>query len=390
MSEQILNKMNKNKPGIFLPVIFSFFVMGFVDLVGVSTAYVKSDFNLPDKVAQLIPFMVFIWFALLSIPTGIFQDRRSKKLTVNIGMILTAVGLIVPFAYYTLPTALLGFALLGIGNTILQVSANPLLIDISSKDTKAANLSLSQLIKAIASMLGPMITAGLALYTGNWRLVFPIFAAVSFLAAIWLNAIKIDESRPEKEPASFKSSFALLKNGYIRITILAIFFMVGFDVSMNTNIASFMVTRFNISLEAASMGIVIYFASLMAGRFLGAILLRKLNIKLFMVISTLVAILGLVGIMISENLLTTQIMIFIAGFGFSNVFPIMFALIVEKKPEYANELSGLIILAVSGGAIIPPVIGLFVDMMGIMASIVVLILCMLYIAYASYFVIKTK
>ncbi len=383
--------MNKStKPGIFIPVIFSFFVMGFVDLVGVSTGYVKNDFNLSDKVAQLIPFMVFIWFALLSIPTGIFQDRKSKKLTVNIGMILSAVGLLIPFIYYTLLTALLGFALLGIGNTILQVSANPLLIDISSKDTKAANLSLSQLIKAIASMLGPMVTAGLALYAGNWRLVFPVFAAVSLLSALWLNSVKIEESKPEKEPATFRSSFRLLKNRYILITILAIFFMVGFDVSMNTNIANFLVTRFQVSLEAASMGIVIYFASLMTGRFIGAILLRKLDIKIFMIISTLVAILGLVGIIISDDILITQILIFVTGLGFSNVFPIMFALIVDKKPVYANELSGLIILAVSGGAIIPPIIGLLVDVFGILASILVLISCMLYIAYASYYVIKTK
>ncbi len=383
--------MNKStKPGIFIPVIFSFFVMGFVDLVGVSTGYVKNDFNLSDKVAQLIPFMVFIWFALLSIPTGIFQDRKSKKLTVNIGMIISAVGLLIPFIYYTLLTALLGFALLGIGNTILQVSANPLLIDISSKDTKAANLSLSQLIKAIASMLGPMVTAGLALYAGNWRLVFPVFAAVSLLSALWLNSVKIEESKPEKEPATFRSSFRLLKNRYILITILAIFFMVGFDVSMNTNIANFLVTRFQVSLEAASMGIVIYFASLMTGRFIGAILLRKLDIKIFMIISTLVAILGLVGIIISDDILITQILIFVTGLGFSNVFPIMFALIVDKKPVYANELSGLIILAVSGGAIIPPIIGLLVDVFGILASILVLISCMLYIAYASYYVIKTK
>jgi len=377
-------------PKIFLPVIFSFFVMGFVDLVGVSTGYVKNDFNLSDKVAQLIPFMVFIWFALLSIPTGIFQDRKGKKLTVNIGMILTAIGLIIPFVYYTLPTALLGFALLGIGNTILQVSANPLLIDISSKDTKAANLSLSQLVKAIASMLGPMITAGLALYLDNWKLVFPIFAAISFLSALWLNSIKIEESKPEKAPATFKSSFSLFKNPYIRITILAIFFMVGFDVAMNTNIATFLTSKFSISLELASMGIVIYFASLMTGRFIGAILLRKINIKMFMVTSTLIAIVGLVGIIISDDLLVTQILIFIAGLGFSNVFPIMFALIVEKKPDHANELSGLIILAVSGGAILPLVVGFFNDIFGVIATIFVLIFCMLYIAYASYYVIKTK
>ncbi len=363
--------------------------MGFVDLVGVATGYVKQDFNLSDKMAQLIPFMVFIWFALMSIPTGIFQDRMGKKLTVNIGMILTGIGLLIPFVYYTLPTALIGFALLGIGNTILQVSANPLLIDISAKDSKAANLSLSQLIKAIASMLGPIITAGLALYLGNWKIVFPLFAAISFISALWLSMVKIDESKPKKAPATFKSSFALLKHPYILITIIAIFFMVGFDVAMNTNIATFLTSTFSISLEAASMGIVIYFASLMTGRTIGAILLRKINIKIFMVVSTLLAIVGLIGIILSNNLLLTQIMIFVTGIGFSNVFPIMFALIVEKKPDYANELSGLIILAVSGGAIIPPVVGFFSDIFGVIATIYVLILCMLYIAYASYYVIKT-
>jgi len=378
----------KTSVKIFIPVIFSFFVMGFVDLVGVATGYVKQDFNLSDKMAQLIPFMVFIWFALMSIPTGIFQDRKGKKITVIIGMILTGVGLIIPFVYYTLPTALLGFALLGIGNTILQVSANPLLIDISPEGSKAANLSLSQLIKAIASMLGPIVTAGLALYLNNWKLVFPIFAAISILSAWWLSTVKIEESKTEKAPATFKSSFALLKNPYILITILSIFFMVGFDVAMNTNIATYLTAKFSISLESASMGIVIYFASLMTGRFAGAILLRKMNIKVFMVVSTLLALAGLVGIIFSEDLLLTRILIFVTDFGFSNVFPIMFALIVEQKPAYANELSGLIILAVSGGAIIPPVIGLMSDLFGFVASIYVLIFCILYITYASYYVIK--
>ena len=379
----------KNSLKLFLPVIFSFFVMGFVDLVGVATGYLKQDFNLSDKVAQMIPFMVFIWFALMAIPTGIFQDRKGKKLTVNIGMVLTGIGLIIPFVYYSLPTAILGFAILGIGNTILQVSANPLLIDISPKDAKAANLSLSQLVKAIASMLGPIITAGLALYTGNWKLVFPVFAAISFLSALWLNSVKIDESKPEKAPATFKSSFALLKNPYIRITILAIFFMVGFDVAINTNIASYLTARFSISLESASMGIVIYFASLMTGRFIGAVLLRKINIRMFMAVSVALTLLGLFGMIVSNDLMMTRVLIFVAGLGFSNVFPIMFAIIVEKKPAYANELSGLIILAVSGGAIIPPVTGLFTDMFGPLAAIYVLIFCVLYIAYATYYVIKT-
>ena len=362
--------------------------MGFVDVVGVATGFLKKDFGLSDSVAQLLPFGVFIWFALLAIPTGVFQDRKGKRLTVNIGMLITGIGMLIPFVYYSLPTAIIGFAVLGIGNTILQVSANPLLLDISPTESKAANLSLSQFVKAIASMLGPIIAASLALYTGNWKLIFPIYAFISVIAVLWLRSVSIEETKTNKPPATLKSVFALLNNRFILIMVFAIFFMVGFDVTMNTSIANFLSNRFGISIETASFGISIYFLALMIGRFLGAILLRKINTKILMVISTILSFIGLIGLILSDNLLLTQIMIFIAGFGFSNIFPIMFAIIVEKKPEYANELSGLIILAVCGGAIIPPISGVLTQFFGITASIFVLLFCIIYVAYATYYTIK--
>ncbi len=372
----------------FLPVIISFYVMGFVDVVGLATAYVKQDFGLSNGMAQILPFMVFIWFALLAIPTGVFQDKNGKRLTVNIGMVITGIGLLIPFVHYSLLTAIIGFAVLGIGNTILQVSANPLLLDISSDESKAANLSLSQFVKAIASMLGPIIAAGLALYTGNWKYIFPVYAILSFASALWLNSVKIEETKPDKERATIKSVFSLLKIPYILIMVFAIFFMVGFDVTMNTSIANFLGSRFGITIESASLGISIYFASLMVGRFLGAFLLRKVDAKLSLVVSTVIAVIGLVGIIFSHDLMLTRIMIFVAGFGFSNVFPIMFAIIVERKPDYANELSGLIILAVCGGAVIPPLSGLLSDVFTATASIYVLLACMAYVGYATWYAIK--
>lgn len=372
----------------FLPVIFSFYVMGFVDVVGLATGYIKNDFGLSNGIAQILPFMVFIWFALLAIPTGVFQDNKGKRLTVNIGMVITGLGLMIPFIHYSLLTAIIGFAVLGIGNTILQVSANPLLLDISSDEGKVANLSLSQFVKAIASMLGPIIAAGLALYTGNWKYIFPVYAFISFASALWLNSVKIEESKPDKARATISSVFSLLKNPYIVIMVFAIFFMVGFDVTMNTSIANFLSSRFSISIESASLGISIYFASLMTGRFLGAFLLRKIDAKLSLVVSTIITIIGLIGLIMSHDLLITRIMIFVAGFGFSNVFPIMFAIIVQRKPDYANELSGLIILAVCGGAIIPPISGLLSDMFNATASIYVLLACIAYVGYATYYAIK--
>lgn len=373
-----------------LPIFMSFYVMGFVDLVGVATGYVKQDFGLSDSVAQLLPSIVFIWFALFSIPTGIFQDRKGKKFTVILAMMITGLGMIPPLVYYSYFTAVMGFMIIGIGNTILQVSANPLLLDNSSDETKAANLSLSQFIKAIASMLGPVIVAGLAKYTGNWRLVFPLYAVISFLSAFWLYSIKIEESRPEKEPASLKTVVQILKNPFVLIMVLSIFFQVGFDVSMNSNIANYLKTRYNISLETASLGISIYFASLMVGRLLGSILLRKVNTKIFLITSTLVTLAGLLCILASPTPRLTWVLIFITGLGFSNIFPLVFALTVERKPAYANEISGLVILAVSGGAVIPPIAGILTENYGVTSVIYVLIFCTLYTLFATYYLLRQK
>jgi len=380
----------KNSFWIIIPVFATFYVMGFVDLVGMATGYVKDDFQLSDSMAQLLPSMVFLWFALLSIPTGIFQDRRGKKFTANLGMIITAIGLLVPFIHYSYLTAIIGFMILGIGNTILQVSANPLLLDISSKDSKAANLSLSQFIKASAAMLGPIITATLVKSTGNWKLIFPIYAGVSILSVIWLYSIKVEESKPDKKPASFKSVLALFRKPFVAIMILSTFLMVGFDVGINSNIANFLRTKFSISLESASFGISLYFASLMVGRLVGAILLRKINPNGFLIWSVVISLLGVAGIIVSDNLALTRIMIFVAGLGFANTFPIIFAKIIERMPDYANELSSLIVLSVIGGAVIPPIMGVLSDNVGVTASMFVLVFCMIYVLFASIYAIRAN
>lgn len=373
-----------------LPVLLSFYVMGFVDLVGVATGYVKKDYQLSDSIAQLLPMMVFLWFALISIPTGIFQDRKGKRLTVNIGMAITGIGMLFPFIHYTYFMAILGFMILGIGNTILQVSANPLLLAISSDESKAANMSLSQFIKAIAAMLGPVIITTLVKYTGNWKLIFPIYAGISALSVIWLQSVKIEEIKSEKVPATFGSVLSLFKKPFVLIMVLSTFLMVGFDVGINSNIANFLKTRFSISLESASLGISVYFASLMAGRFLGAILLRKISPYTFLIWSIVITLIGMAGIIISDNLTVTRIMIFVAGFGFSNTFPIVFSLIVGRMPEYGNELSSLIILSVVGGAIIPPIMGIISDKISVTACLFVLVICVIYVGFASWYAMRTK
>ncbi len=357
--------------------------MGFVDIVGIATGYVQQDFNLSDSVAQLLPTMVFIWFALFSIPTGIFQDRYGKKRTVAISVVLTGVGLIIPFLFYSYITVLIGFSILGIANTIMQVSANPLLADISGQGNKAANLSFSQFVKATAALLSPIIISFLVAEFGEWRLVFPIYAALTVIVGLWLYRLNIPESRSDKAPATFGSVIRLFSNKMVLILVAGIFLIVGFDVGVNSNIAIFLRNRFGMEMATAGYGISVYFGSLMVGRFLGGVFLRFLSEKMFLFISIAITFLGLFGIIFSGSVMVAWISIFAAGLGFSNLFPLIFSIALDRMPDHANEVSGLIILAVSGGAVVPPIMGLVNEQFGDAAPFWVLAICMVYVSYAS-------
>lgn len=371
--------MKKMSYSQLLPVLLAYIVMGFVDIVGVATGYAKNDFQLSDGVAQLIPTLAFIWFLVFSTPTGILQDKYGKRFMLNVGMVLTGIGMIIPLIQYSFSSLLIGIIFLGIGNTVVQVSANPLLMDVVPREKFSSFMSLSQFIKAICSLLGPIITTAVAVRYGDWKIVFMVYAITSFIAVAWLYFTRIQEVKPERAPATFKSCFSLLNRRFIVLMVLAILFIVGADVGMNSNIANYLNKRFDLSLEQASLGISVYFFALMTGRFLGAVGLSFLSSRKFLLGSAIVAVIGLILMIIAPTVLIARIGIFITGLGSGNLFPLIFAVTVNKMPERANEISGLMIMAVSGGALIPPLMGVVSDSLGVIASLFLLVICLLYV-----------
>ncbi|MCK4990621.1 MAG: MFS transporter, partial [Bacteroidales bacterium] len=284
-----------------LPVLMASLLMGFADIVGVATGYIKKDFGLGDDLAQLIPFMALVWFFLLAVPTGILQDKFGKKKMLNIGMGLIGIGMVVPFLHYSFPVMLFAMILMGIGNTIVQVSANPLLMDVLPKERFSSFMSLSQFIKAISSLLGPIIATFVAIQFGDWKLVFAVYAVTSLIAVAWLYFTKIEESKGNEKPATFKSCFSLLKNKFVIFMVLGIFFLVGADVGMNTNIANYLQSNYGLSLEKASLGISIYFAALMISRFMGAVLLNWINARKFLVGTAILALLSVIAMIFAPS-----------------------------------------------------------------------------------------
>ena len=248
--------MNQSKVGFgkIAPVFMSFIVMGFVDIMGVATGYIKKDFGLTDFIAQFLPMMVLLWFFVLSVPVGVLQDKYGKRNMLNVGMLIQAIGLGLPFLHYSFPMMFASFILLGVGNTVIQVSANPLLQDVSPAEKLASYMSTSQFVKAIISFSGPLIAAFMASRFGNWKLVFAVYGITSMLSALWLSMVPIKESKPDRKPASFSSCFGLLKNRFVAFMALSIFLTVGAEVAVNTNISSILTARYGLTLEKAAVG----------------------------------------------------------------------------------------------------------------------------------------
>ncbi len=372
------------------PVLMACFVMSFVDLVGIIVDRVSSDMQLSATVAQLIPSVIFLWFFLLSVPIGVLQAKIGKRNMLNIGMSITALGLLVPWFFYSFAMVMTGAALLGIGNTIVQVSANPLLVDVVPGNRRSSFLSFSQFIKAVGSMLGAPLAALFAARFGDWKILFLVFGIVSILSVLWLGNVRIEETRTEGLKVSIGSAFKLLGNNFILLMVLSIFLVVGVDVGFNSNSGQFLMKQFGIPQVAAESGRSIYFLGRMLGTFAGAIMLTKISSSRFFMWTSLLGILFLLVILFVKSSALAWVLVFLIGLAVANIWPLVFSIAVGKYPERSNEISGLMMMAISGGAVIPFLVGWIGEISNLNIGMLILVACMVYLAAAGGYCIKRE
>ena len=355
-----------------LPVMFGFFIMGFVDIVGVATSYVKAGFaGMDDKVAGLISLSCFLWFLILSIPTGMLMNRIGRKKTVIVSFALTALAMLIPILKYDFAFVLVAFAMLGIGNTMLQVALNPLVSNVVSAEKLTGTMTLGQFIKAISSFLGPILAAMFAGSAFGWKAIFPVYALITLLAMVWLAMSPIEEQLIEKSEITFSRTFSLLKDKYIVLFFVGILVLVGVDVGMGVTFPKLLQERCGLPLEKAGMGNSVYFLARTVGAFLGGIILMRYSASKFFAASSCLALVSLAGLIFAHNL--THVLVFVAlfGLGYANLFSIIFSISMQRQPEKTNEVSALLIVGVCGGAIIPPALGVITDFFGTQGSALV-------------------
>lgn len=371
------------KYGRLIPVMLCFFAMGFVDLVGIASNYVKADLALTDAQANIFPSLVFFWFLIFSVPTGMLMNRIGRKRTVLLSLAVTAVSLMLPLFGDGYGLMLCSFSLLGIGNALMQTSLNPLLSNIISGDKLASSLTFGQFVKAIASFLAPYIamwgaTQTMPTFGLGWRVLFPVYMVVAIIAIVWLSSTPIDEEKPDKA-SGLVNCLKLLGTPFILLCFIGIMCHVGIDVGTNTTAPKLLMERVGLTLEEAGFATSLYFIFRTAGCLLGTFILQHLSARRFLAVSVVCMLVAMVGLLVSEAHYVIYVCIALIGFGNSNVFPIIFAQALTMVPDKKNEVSGLMIMGLFGGTVFPLLMGVASDAVGQNGAVAVMSVGVIYL-----------
>ena len=375
-----------NKKLQLVPVMLCFFAMGFVDLVGIASNYVQSDLGLSDSAANIFPSLVFFWFLIFSVPTGMLMNKIGRKNTVLLSLVVTVISLLLPLFGETYGLMLVAFSLLGIGNALMQTSLNPLITNVIKGDKLASTMTFGQFVKAIASFLAPYIamwgaTAAMPTFGLGWRVLFPVYMAIGILASLLLLVTPIEREAAPDKASSFAECFKLLGKPIILLSFLGIMCHVGIDVGTNTTAPKLLMERVGMTLTEAGFATSLYFIFRTLGCLSGSFILAKFNNKKFFLISVILMALSMCGMFFGTSKAMLYLAIALVGFGNSNIFSMVFAQALTAVPEKQNEVSGLMIMGLFGGTVFPLLMGFASDAVGQAGAVAVMAVGVAYLFF---------
>ena len=375
--------MSKTNKMAIVPVMLCFFAMGFVDLVGIASNYVKEDLQLSDSTANVLPSLVFFWFLIFSVPTGMLMNRIGRKNTVLVSLVVTVVSLLLPLFGESFPLMLVSFSLLGIGNALMQTSLNPLVSSVIKGGNLASTLTFGQFVKAIASFMAPYIAmwgamAAMPTFGLGWRVLFPVYMIIGIAASILLVSTPIEEE-PSDKASSVVDCVKLLSRPVILLSFLGIMCHVGIDVGTNTTAPKILMERHEMTLNDAAFATSLYFIFRTIGCLTGSFFLRVMSNRLFFVISVVMMALAMIGLAFGTSKEILYVAIALVGYGNSNIFSLVFTQALLSDKSRQNEISGLMIMGLFGGTVFPLFMGFASDAIGQVGAVAVMAIGVIYL-----------
>ena len=361
-----------------------FFAMGFVDLVGIASKYVKADLALSDSTANMLPSLVFFWFLIFSVPTGMLMNKIGRKNTVLVSLAVTVVSLSLPLFGASFPLMLISFSLLGIGNALMQTSLNPLVQSVIRGGNLASTLTFGQFVKAIASFMAPYIAmwgamSAMPSFGMGWRILFPVYMVIGIAASVLLLSTPIEEE-PTEKASSVIDCVRLLSRPVVLLSFLGIMCHVGIDVGTNTTAPKILMERLGMTLNEAAFATSLYFIFRTVGCLTGSFFLRVMSNRLFFNISVAMMALAMLGLGFGSSKTVLYVAIALVGYGNSNIFSLAFSEALLSDKARQNEISGLMIMGLFGGTVFPLLMGYASDAVGQLGAVGVMALGVAYLA----------
>ncbi|WP_315577889.1 MFS transporter [Hoylesella oralis] len=376
--------MSKSVKLTLIPVMLCFFAMGFVDLVGIASNFVKKDLSLNDSTANIFPSLVFFWFLIFSVPTGMLMNKIGRKNTVLLSLVVTIVSLFLPLLGESFGIMLVSFSLLGIGNALMQTSLNPLVSSVIKGNNLASTLTFGQFVKAIASFMAPYIAmwgamSAIPSFGLGWRVLFPIYMIIGIIASLLLLGTPIENEKAESKPSTFAECFKLLGKPIVLLSFIGIMCHVGIDVGTNTTAPKLLIERLHMPLNDAAFATSLYFIFRTIGCLTGSFFLRVMKHRTFFIISVTMMALSMIVMFLGTSKFVLYASIALVGYGNSNIFSIVYSQALLSVPDKQNEVSGLMIMGLFGGTIFPLLMGFASDITNQAGAVAVMAVGVVYL-----------
>ena len=350
MSEEKISKR------LLLPVLVGFFISGYSDIVAPLTGNIIVDLFPREVIGRVnfLPSMAFLWFLVLAVPIAAFMNRRGRKMAARIGFALSFVGLVVAFAAAFGPSLtglFIGFGILGLGNTFIQMAMNPLLAVISPKDRMTAYLTVGQIVRNGTLLLVGPLALLFGAWTGAWQWTLAVYALVALAGNVWFVFVDLPEQRDE-HPMGFAACFGLLRKRMVWISTLGIGAFIVADVGINFVGGQLIETDHSI---LSSTG---FYAFRIIGTIVGYFVLTHYSDVKYLRYNMLAALVVVACMLFTRDADWIYVAMCAMGFLISCVFATFFAAATKAVAvRESNGVAGLMVFAISAGAITCPVCG---------------------------------
>lgn len=395
-----------------------FFMWGFLTCLNdILIPHLQNVFELNYFQSMLVQFTFFLAYFLISLPSGKLVEKVGYKKGIVIGLVTAGIGTLIFYPAAGLrsyPVFLLAFFILASGITLLQVAANPYVTILGKPETASSRLNLTQAFNSLGTTVAPYFGSLLILSTAvktaeelskmspaeveaykaaeAAAVQYPYLglAAVLFIIAAIFAVIKL----PQIEASTVQSGDG---NGnydeihdsawgykHLLLGAIGIFVYVGAEVAIGSFLVKYFVSLDSsmLEMEAGKM-VSFYWGGAMVGRFIGSAVQRKIKPGTVLGFNAIMASLLVIISMISDGKVAMWSILLVGLFN-SIMFPTIFSLAIRGLGKHTGQASGILCMAIVGGAVIPVIQGLIADSIGIHHAFILPVLCYLFIAYYGF------